>query len=282
VIRDIAGRQNHSVKLARKLLKKKHRRERGLLVCEGMDLLVAAVEAEAQIREVLVRSDLVAELPRDLLELASSERPPDAAVSGTVLDIGVCDRETLEYASALGGAVDVIFMCAEPLWSLDDVAMAEGVTLFLDGVGDPGNVGTVIRSAVAFGLAGVICSPGTADPFGPKAMRAGMGAQFSVPVVTEVSVSDLKARLAAAAGRKESVPELWVADPHEGEDIRAAQAAGGMVVVLGTERKGPSSEWSGCRRVSIPQHSLESINVAMAGTIFAYESYRLRSGSGGK
>ena len=93
----------------------------------------------------------------------------------------MCDDETLDYASSLGGAADVIFTCAEPAWSLGDLDLGQGLTFFLDGVGDPGNVGTLVRSCVAFGAAGIICSPGTADPYGPKAMRAGMGAQFPSP-----------------------------------------------------------------------------------------------------
>ena len=269
MIRDIAGRQNHSVKLARKLQKKKHRRERGLLVCEGMDLLRAAIEAGAQVREVLVRRDLMSGLPADLLERASQTGALDRT-----FDIGVCDEETLEYASSLGGGVDVVFICVEPAWNLADVALAEGVTFLLDGVGDPGNVGTVVRSALAFGLAGVLCSPGTADPYSPKALRAGMGAQFTLPVVTEVSPADLRARLAAAGERGEAVPQVWVADPHQGDDIRSARPGAGTVVVLGGERRGPGSGWAGARRVTIPQKRFESINVAMAGTIFAYESGR--------
>jgi tRNA G18 (ribose-2'-O)-methylase SpoU len=210
VIRDIAGRQNHSVKLARKLQKKKHRRERGLLVGEGMDLLRAAVEAGADLREVLVRKDLVKSLPAELAGV----------------DIGVCDAETLEYASSLGGGVDVMFLCGEPQWSLADVPLGERLTFFLDGVGDPGNVGTVVRSAVAFGAGGVICSPGTADPYGPKAMRAGMGAQFSLPVVTEVMPRDLWARFAALAQGGHKAPEVWVADPHEGDDVQTLREIG--------------------------------------------------------
>jgi TrmH family RNA methyltransferase len=255
VIRDIAGRQNHSVKLARKLQKKKHRRERQLLVGEGMDLLRAAVEDGADVREVLVRNDLVDALPAEL---------------GGV-DVGVCDAETLEYASSLGGGVDVMFMCGEPQWSLADIPLEERLTLFLDGVGDPGNVGTVVRSAVAFGAGGVICSPGTADPYGPKAMRAGMGAQFSIPVVTEVLPRDLWARFAALAQSGRVAPEVWVADPHEGDDVRTLSEKKGTVVVLGAERTGPGSDWVGARRVSIPQHRFDSLNVAMAATIMAYE-----------
>jgi TrmH family RNA methyltransferase len=265
VIRDIAGRQNHSVKLARKLQKKKHRRERGLVVGEGMDLLRAALGAGAEVRDVLVRRDLVSELPADLVERAGAE----AAV-----DIGVCDAETLEHASSLGGGADVIFICKEPRWSLADIVMGDRVTFFLDGVGDPGNVGTLMRSALVFGVAGVLCAPGTADPYGPKALRGGMGSQFSLPVVTEVSARDLRARLGSLAERGAGVPEVVVADPHDGDDVRTVRLEKGAVVVLGAERTGAGSEWADSRRVTIPQRGFDSLNVAMAGTIVAYELCR--------
>ena len=277
MIRDIAGRQNHGVKLARKLQKKKHRRERGLLVGEGMDLLEAAWQAGADIRDVLVRRDLLSELPGKLVERARSQ-----PVGAAGLDIGVCDAETLDYASSLGGAADVVFMCVEPASSLSDVPLGDGLTLFLEGVGDPGNVGTIIRSMVAFGGLGVICSPGTADPFGPKAMRAGMGAQFLLPVVVEVTPEDLHARLGALRGRGGDVPQIWIADPHEGEDVRGLERDGAAVVVLGAERSGPVSGWPGAGRVVIRQSRFDSLNVAMAGTILAYELAERRVGRIGK
>lgn len=276
MIREIVGRQNRSIRLARKLLKKKHRRERGLLVCEGMDLLRAAVEAGADVREILVRRDLLEGLPAGLLKKATTHDYVDLPVN-----IGVCDQETLEYASALGGGVDVIFVCEEPVWGLADLLMSRGVTFFLDGVGDPGNVGTVIRGALAFGLTGVICSPGTADPYSPKAMRAGMGAQFTLPVVVEVSSADLNAHFRAAYGRGEPAPEVWVADPHHGEDIRTAAPQTGTVIVLGGERTGPGAMWADARRITIEQARSDSLNVAMAGTIFAYEQSRISSAEHG-
>jgi TrmH family RNA methyltransferase len=267
VIRDIAGRQNHSVKLARKLQKKKFRRERGLLVCEGFDLLLAAWAAGAVVRDVLVRRELVSQIPRDLVQQAKAERPPETPG----IDVGICDDETLEYVSSLGGAADVVFTCVEPSFSLGDLALGEGLTFFLDGLGDPGNVGTIVRSMVAFGGKGVVCSPGTADPYGPKAMRAGMGAQFELPVVLEVSAADLRARLAGVAQREACAPQVWVADPHEGDDVRQARPSGGLIVVLGAERTGPGSDWEGVPRITIPQCRFESLNVAMAGTVIAYE-----------
>jgi TrmH family RNA methyltransferase len=274
MIREVAGRQNHSVKLVRKLQHKKYRRDRGLLVCEGMDLLLAAVASGAVIRDVLVRPDLVRELPSALLERAKG-----SGDQGAGPDIGVCDEETIAYASSLGGAADVIFTCVQPQGSLGDLVLQSGTTLYLDGVGDPGNVGTIVRSALAFGLLGVICSPGSADPFGPKAMRAGMGAQFSMSVVTEVTPSDLLSRLAGLRGKETTVTEIWVADPHGGEDVGKAIAPSGVIVVLGSERSGPGEEWRGARRVTIPQGRVDSLNVAMAATVFAYESLRKSQGT---
>jgi TrmH family RNA methyltransferase len=273
VIRDVAGRQNHSVKLARKLQHKKFRRDRGLLVCEGMDLLLAAVASGAEIRDVLVRPDLLRELPSALVERAKT-----SGDQGNGPDIGVCDEETMSYASSLGGAADVIFTCTQLQGSLSELDLQAGTTLFLDGVGDPGNVGTIVRSALAFGLLGVVCSPGTADPFGPKAMRAGMGSQFSLPVITEVAPGDLLARLDALKRKDGTVPEVWVADPYGGEEVGSAVAPSGAIIVLGAERCGPGDEWRGARRVTIPQGRVDSLNVAMAATVFAYESLRKRQG----
>jgi TrmH family RNA methyltransferase len=271
VIREVAGRQNHSVKLVRKLQQKKFRRDRGLLVCEGMDLLWAALESDADIRDVLVRPDLMSGLPKTLVE-----RARQSGDQGEGPDIGVCDQETLSYASAMGGSADVIFTCVQPQASLNSIALESGTTLFLDGVGDPGNVGTIIRSALAFGLLGVLCSPGTADAFGPKAMRGGMGSQFSMPVVTEVSPADLLARLAGLKDKNAAVPQIWVAEPHGGEDVATAISKTGVIVVLGSERSGAGQDWQGARRITIPHGQVDSLNVAMAGTVFAYEAFRKR------
>ena len=132
MIREIAGRQNHSVKLARKLQKKKHRRERGLFVAEGLDLLRIAVEAGADVREVLVRADFSASCRGALVERAEAG----------AIEIGICTEELWPCASSLGGAADVVFMCAEPGMGLADLDLGGGIIALPQEVGDPGNVGT--------------------------------------------------------------------------------------------------------------------------------------------
>jgi TrmH family RNA methyltransferase len=284
MIREIAGRQNHAIKLDHKLQKKKNRRERGLLVCEGLDLLEIASECGAEIKEVFLRSDLVRDLPASVIEAAEADR----------LDVGICSEEGLAAASSLGGAADVFFLCKQPEWDLTDLDLASSLAVYLDEVGDPGNVGTLTRSAVAFGAAGLICSPRTADPFGPKAMRAGMGAQFMLPVVVEVSAADLFAKLeklgsGCGADGKPAV-QVLVADSRGGVDVRqtvdepvpgeASTPVGGTIIVLGAERTGPGEAWQDRPRVFIPQRRFDSLNVAMAGTILLYELAHARDGQG--
>ena len=101
-----------------------------------------------------------------------------------------------------------------------------------------------------------------------------MGAQFCLPVVTEVSPADLQAKLGGLAEKGLPVPRVLVADPRGNKDPRTLEPAGGVVVVLGDERTGPGSEWVGAERVIIPQRRFDSLNVAMAGTVLAYELFR--------
>jgi RNA methyltransferase, TrmH family len=136
------------------------------------------------------------------------------------------------------------------------------VTLALWHVGDPGNVGTLLRAAEAFG-AGVALSQGCADPTGPKAVRASMGSLFRVPLSGFDEPGGRRVALVPAGGIP--LPEL---DP--GDEV---------VLVLGSERGGlPAEVLERCdERVSIPQPGGgESLNVAMAGTIALYELARKR------
>ncbi len=134
------------------------------------------------------------------------------------------------------------------------------VTLALWRVADPGNVGALIRSADAFG-AGIALSPGCADPTGPKALRASMGALFRVPI----------AEFDAAAGRRIALV------PHGGTPLPELDLDGDIVFVLGAEREGlPAEVLASCEvQASIPQQGdAESLNVAMAGTVALYELAR--------
>ena len=130
------------------------------------------------------------------------------------------------------------------------------------GVNDPGNVGTVLRSALAFGAGSVALGPGTADPFGPKAVRASMGAVFAVPVARVGAVEDLPGRTVALVARA-------------GRPLRDTEVEE-VTLVVGSEREGlPAEVVAGCDQVAhIPIRS-ESLNAAMAATIGLNEAARV-------
>lgn len=129
-----------------------------------------------------------------------------------------------------------------------------------DRIADPGNLGTIIRSAEAAGLDAVIVTPGTTDPWSPKAIRASAGAVFHVPVIE----SDLP--VLAAAGLR-----IVGTSSHRGEEHHGADLSGRVALVLGNEAHGlaesaPVDAW-----IRIAHHGrAESLNVAMAGTLLAF------------
>jgi TrmH family RNA methyltransferase len=135
--------------------------------------------------------------------------------------------------------------------------------VYLHGVSDPGNVGTIVRSAQAFGASSVALGPGCADPYSPKAVRASMGAIFAVPVARVGAVAELPGeRIALLAGA--------------GEILRRGADAGQQVSLLvGSERDGlPADVVAACERTARIPIASESLNAAMAATVALYEMTR--------
>jgi RNA methyltransferase, TrmH family len=152
----------------------------------------------------------------------------------------------------------------------DDIAAgsAEDVAVYLHEVADPGNVGAVVRSALALVPAIVILSPGTADPFGPKAVRASMGAVFG----QRIARAGFEQVLAGLGGRFRTIALL----PRAGTPLRELELGGPVLFCLGAERLGlPQSVVADCEDVAhVPllAGGAESLNVAMTATLCLYES----------
>ena len=228
----ITSPHNDTLTQVRKLAGRKWRDKLGEFVAEGEDLIAAAEAAgwPASLRLVAAGSGLEGE------EVA----PP-----------------LLAKVSQLGSSTRALAVYPQR-WA---PAPAGPLCVALWGVGDPGNVGTVLRSALAFGAGSVALGPGSADPYGHKAVRASMGALFSVPLARVRGVGELPGRrvaLASAAGR----PLTEIGDRE-------------VTLVVGAEREGlPDSVLAECDEVChIPIHS-ESLNAAMAATVAMYEVSR--------
>jgi RNA methyltransferase, TrmH family len=223
----ISSRQNEKLKLVRKLAERRWRDKLGLFAAEGEDLVEAAAAASIEPVELLVAGETVE--PELLAEVSTLGHPPRV--------IGVYRRGDL------------------PKGALADTGLA------LWRVGDPGNVGTLVRAADALGPAFVALSGGCADPTGPKALRASAGAVFRVPT----------------CGFEEAPRPRIALVPRGGEPLADAVPDGAVTFVLGSEREGlPPEILDECDGLAtIPQApDAESLNVAAAGAIALYEASR--------
>lgn len=260
----ITSSHNDKLKEIRKLGRRRERERTGRFVAEGEDLIAAATAAGWEPVHLLV-------------------------AAGSGLDGEEVEGALLDGVSALGSGSRVIGVY-ESRWA----APAGPVCVCLHGLGDPGNVGAVLRSAHAFGAGSVVLGPGCADPFGRKAVRASMGAVFAVPLARTDGVAGLPGeRVALDAG--EGVPLTEWARTRSGEpagsgavtgsgalpgpaaaaSLAALPGSGAVTLVIGAERSGlPRDVLQACEHVvHIPIVS-ESLNAAMAATVALYELSR--------
>ena len=142
-------------------------------------------------------------------------------------------------------------------------------TLILDNIQDPGNVGTLLRSAAAAGIEQVVCTKGSASIWSPRVLRAGMGAHFSLQTYENIALEDLL--------EKFTIP-VYVTSSHQSESLYSKNLRKQCVWILGNEGQGVSDyALKHAEAVSIPQPGgQESLNVAVAGSICFFEMVRQR------
>ena len=222
----ITSPQNEKLKLVRKLRERKHREREGLFASEGEDLLEAGLAAGAEPTFVL-------------------------AAAGSGLDGEEVESQLLDGVSALGSGTRVI-----AVWPLTRAEGPASRCLYLHAVADPGNVGTIIRTADALLDGPVVLGPGCADPYSPKAVRATMGSIFRRPP--------------AVAGIEATPAPRAAMVAHDGDGLDGL--GGARTICLGAEREGlPDEVLAACEaRVTIPlRPGAESLNVAAAAAIGA-------------
>jgi RNA methyltransferase, TrmH family len=232
----IESKDNEKLRLVRKLQVRKHRDRQGLFATEGEDLFQAGLAAGATPRFVLVAG-------------GTGLHGTDSG-GGAAYPVDAVHTDLLDSVSSLGSGTRVI-----AVWPRPEASAPAAPCVYLDGVGDPGNVGTIVRTAHALLDATVALGPGCADPFGPKATRASMGSLFSHPPVAVPGIEETPGRRVALVA-------------HGGEGMTALAGAG--TVCLGSERDGLRPEvLAACdASVTIPLHGgAESLNVAAAAAV---------------
>ncbi|WP_202903366.1 TrmH family RNA methyltransferase [Gorillibacterium massiliense] len=257
---EITSVQNSRVKEWAELLTRRGRDKQKKVLLEGEHLVIEALNSGIAVESVLYLAEKGIPFGVESYLTGEVER---IAISQAVL-AKCSDTETPQGVLAVARRPE---LAAEVL--LDN---REALIVALDGVQDPGNLGTIIRTADAAGATGIVLGRGTVDPYNPKTMRSAMGSLFHLPVV-EASLPQLLQQ-AAAGGAK-----VYSTGMSSGLTCYAADLSGPVWFVLGNEGAGVSAEVRGCvqQELSIPMPGkAESLNVAMAGGILLYEALRQR------
>ncbi|HSZ70614.1 MAG TPA: RNA methyltransferase [Solirubrobacteraceae bacterium] len=235
----IASPQNPRLQGLRRLHRRRERAQSGRFLAEGEDLIAAAAQAGWQ--------------PLEGFRAAGS------AIGEGFLDV---EPAALASVSTLGSGTRAIGVYAER-WSTE---LAGPLWVYLHRLADPGNVGAILRAAHAFGASGVAFGPDCADPFSPKAVRASMGAIFTVALARVTDIAQLPGQRIALVA-------------HAGEPLRSVrETLGGpgdaapLTLLVGAEREGlPPAVLAACERVAQIPIAGDSLNAAMAAAIALYE-----------
>lgn len=267
----IRSAANPLVKRVRQLAERRHRRREGAFVVHGIQPVWQAVEAGAEIDTLLVAPDLLRSPAAG--ELVARQQAQGVRVAWLDADLftRLSDRDGPSGLAAI--------VRAHPI-AVDDLAVGPGgVFVALHEIGNPGNLGTIIRTADAAGSAGVILVGHTTDPYDPVAVKATMGALFHVPV-THVPTVDALLGWARARG-----VTVVTTSARGGDSYWEAQLAAPLVFLLGSEGRGLPADAleRGDVRVRIPiAGSAESLNLAMAAGLLLYEAHRRTITAAGK
>ncbi len=249
------------ISTVRDLRLKRGRERRGLALAEGVRLVEEAHAAGLDFRGVLVGP---------ALEATARGKSLKAALAASGVRMHEVSSDALGELADTEHPQGIIAVIAPPRWSLDHItARPHDTLLVLDGVQDPGNVGTIIRTAFSLGARGVMALPGTAELTNPKVLRSAMGASFRLPVVTS-SADDF---LAWTGSHDVSI---WVTAA-DGDPVQDTPRTGPVALVLGNEGAGVSAEMraAASRSIAIPlAEGAESLNVAAAAAILLYEVKR--------
>lgn len=261
-VRIVQSKQNARLKELRKAFAGPCRGSRGLAAIEGPILVEEALRAG-----LLVERLFVATGHEKLYQGLSL--PPET-------DILLTPPELLNSALNTEAPQPVAALIEPPDWTwahlLDRHRKVVPLVIILAGIQDPGNLGTILRSAEAFGADGVLALPGTACAWNPKAVRASAGSVFRVPLLS-VTVRDCMTHL------REAGVKIWTTTIHEAEPADLVDLTAPVALILGNEGNGVPAELAaiadGALTIPCPG-AVESLNAAVAASVLLYEAARQR------
>jgi TrmH family RNA methyltransferase len=256
----ISSVSNTHVKYLRSLrADPRYRRSERRFVIEGVRLVVDALADGADLQVALYNPDQL------------SGTPAGAALLDQLANRADCYEASEAAVAAAAETRNPQGVVAAV--ALTEIARRPGLLLVLDAIQDPGNLGTLLRSAEAAGVGMVLCSQGCADLFNPKVVRAAMGAHFTLPLRGDLAWDELTHELSDA-------PLIYAAGAEAAMPYYAADWRQPAALIIGSEAHGISPEGlaMASHHISIPMlGKAESLNAAVAGSIILFEALRQRS-----
>ena len=260
--RELTSVHNARVKQARRLHRRRERETQGLFLVEGPHGVEVALAVQAPVQEVFC-TEMFLERHEGL----------GRRLRGSPWPVWLLSEERMRGVAATEHSQGVVAVVCMPR-EIAELHVSQGfMALLLEGVGDPGNVGTAVRTAHATGASAVVLGPGCCDAWNPKAVRASAGGVLAVPVMRVADVPGLLSRLRGEGAR------VVAAEAGAGTVWWEAELAGPVVIAVGGEARGLSGEVAAAAdaRVRIPMPGgAESLNAAMAAGLLLYEALRQR------
>lgn len=228
--------------------------QEGCVVAEGPHLLAEALRSGCGIGAVLTRGPAPRDLPPSVRSIELTE-PLFRGIASTEQSQGV------------------IALVHPPRWSFGDLCGDVPLVLALDGIQDPGNAGTIVRAAEAFGAGGIVFLKGSVNPYNPKCVRASAGSLFRVPLLASFGEADFLEQ-----ARARDLP-IYAALPGAARAAAECDFHNAAALVIGSEGRGVSASIRArAQGVSIPTRGVESLNAGIAASILLYEARRQRDG----
>ncbi len=237
--------------------------EQGLCVAETFHLLEEALRSDCEVKTVLAAESVRTAAERHVRNLTGTK-------------VVVLPDNLLEGLSGTEASQGVIALVKPPCWNLEQLFRGKALVVVLDGMQDPGNAGTIVRTTEAFGGTGALFLKGSVSPYNPKTLRASAGSLFRLPFLHGIDPA-----LARAALQQHRV-ELYAGVPaRPGAVVRTLEEVdlrGPCGLVIGNEAHGVGEELrSAALDLSIPTVAVESLNAAVAAGILLYEARRQRT-----
>jgi RNA methyltransferase, TrmH family len=267
-VRLVQSKQNARLKELRRALSQPPRPGEALAGIEGPNLIEEALRARLGIETVFVSQD--------------AERLLDGLALPQETEVLLVPRELLTSALTTEAPQPIAALVRQPDWIWRDLlerfeGNADALIVVLAGLQDPGNVGTIVRSAEAFGATGIVSLPGTVSAWNPKAVRASAGSVFRVPLIS-ASTDDCIQQL------HESGVKLWTTAARDAKPAPSVNLTKPIAILIGNEGNGVSPELAakadGALTIPCPG-PVESLNAAVATSVLLYEAAQQRAAKGG-